>query len=480
MGAVGLNFGSATSGQGFDVTNTVNQIVTNLQAVESPWKGQLTNLQRKDTALSSLGTQISALSTDLQNLTDFSGTLAYKVGSSSNTNILTLSSASAVAVAGTHTIAVQNLAQTSSAASDPIAAADILTGSITFRVGSGAWQTVHVGDNSTASTLSGLSSAVNCAGLDVAASVLTNADGTVRLSLVSRVAGSAGKITISDSTNNPGRPTTLSDSTAPVQRTGLGLTTIQAGIDATFTVDGVTLTAASNTVTNAIPGVTFQLLSVGKTAADSTPETVQVVIDNDTSNIESAISTFVSDYNAAIKAIDAQEAKDSSGNPQPLYSSSILAQLQQGMLSAMSSAFGTNTVNSLIALGITASAASDGTITLDADKLGNVLNGNFEQVVSFFQDSESFGYTFAKTLHSLGNNSGAHGAISLALSEDSRQEKMLNDNISKQEELIATQKAHLTAELSLANQTLQSIPRMIQQVDEMYSAITGYHSSNNG
>ena len=31
MGSVGLNFGSATSGQGFDVTTTVNQIVTNLQ-----------------------------------------------------------------------------------------------------------------------------------------------------------------------------------------------------------------------------------------------------------------------------------------------------------------------------------------------------------------------------------------------------------------------------------------------------------------
>ena len=33
MGAVGLNFGSPTSGQGFDVTSTVNQIVTNLQSV---------------------------------------------------------------------------------------------------------------------------------------------------------------------------------------------------------------------------------------------------------------------------------------------------------------------------------------------------------------------------------------------------------------------------------------------------------------
>jgi flagellar hook-associated protein 2 len=309
MGAVGLNFGSATSGQGFDVTNTVNQIVTNLQSVESPWKSQLTSLQSKDTALSSLGTQIAALSTDLQSLTDFSGTLAYKIGSSSNTNILTLSSASAIAVAGTHTIAVQNLAQTSSAASDPIGATDALSGSITFRIGTRGWQTVHVGDNSTASTLSGLASAVNSAGLDVAASVLTNADGSVRLSLVSRAAGSAGQITIGNSTNNPGSPTTLADSTAQDQKTGLGLTTIQTGTDATFTVDGVKLTSASNTVTNAIPGVTFQLLSAGNATADATPQTVQVVIDNDTSNIESAISTFVSDYNTVIKTIGARKGR---------------------------------------------------------------------------------------------------------------------------------------------------------------------------
>ncbi len=75
------------------MTTTVNQIVSNLQNVETPWKTQLTALQSKDTALSSLGTQISTLSTDLQNLTDFSGTMAYKTGSSSDTNVLTLSSA---------------------------------------------------------------------------------------------------------------------------------------------------------------------------------------------------------------------------------------------------------------------------------------------------------------------------------------------------------------------------------------------------
>jgi len=120
MGAVGLNFGSATSGQGFDVTSTVNQIVSNLQTVETPWKTRLSSLQSKDAALSSLGTQISKLSTDLQNLTDFSGTMAYKIGSSSDPNVLSLSSASAIAVAGTHSISVQNLAQTSSAATDAV------------------------------------------------------------------------------------------------------------------------------------------------------------------------------------------------------------------------------------------------------------------------------------------------------------------------------------------------------------------------
>ena len=150
----------------------------------------------------------------------------------------------------------------------------------------------------------------------------------------------------------------------------MGLATIQDGKDATITVDGVTgITSASNTVTNAIPGVTFQLLSTGTASSDGTPETVQVVIDNDTTSIETAINTFVTDYNTTMKAINAQEGKDSSGNPEPLYGTSVLAQLQEGLLSAVSSSFGSNTINSLISLGITANASADGTISLDADTL---------------------------------------------------------------------------------------------------------------
>ena len=480
MGAVGLNFGSPTSGQGFDVSATVGQIVTNLQLVEKPWKDQLTALQSKDTALSSLGTQLSALTSDLQALTDFNGTMAYKTGSSSNTDVLHLSSASANAVAGTHTVVVQNLAQVSTAATDAVKATDAIAGSITFKIGTGEWKTVHVGDASTDSTIAGLSAAINNASLGVTASVLTNADGTARLSLVSKTDGSAGQITIADSTNNPTSPTNLSDTTTADTNANLGLAVIQIGIDATMKVDGVSVISASNNVTNAIPGVTFQLLSTGTTDQNATPPSIQVVIDNDTSSIESAVAKFVTDYNAAIKAINSQEGKDSSGNPEPLYGTGVAAQIQEGLLTAVSASFGTSAINSVIALGIKASSTADGTITLDADKLTSALNGNFDQVVSLFQDSGSFGSSFMDTLESLGTNTAAGGAIALALKENRSQESTLNDNISRQESLIDTQKIRLTTELNLANQILQAIPEQINQVSEMYSAITGYNRNQNG
>jgi flagellar hook-associated protein 2 len=475
MSNVGLSFGSATSGDGFDVTSTVSLIVANLQAVETPWKNQLTSLESRDTVLSSLGTQLSTLLTDLQSLTDFQGTLSYKTGSSSDSSVLSLSSASSTAAAGTHTVVVNNLAQTSSAATDAVGASDVLTGSITFKVGDGSWQTVSIGDNSTASTISGLSAAINAADLGVTASVLTNADGTKRLSIVSGTDGSAGQVTIADSTNNSSSPTTLADSTTADANTGLGLAVVQDGKDATFTVDGVTVTSASNTVTDAIPGVTFQLHSTGSTGSGS--ESVEVIIDNDTSSIESAINTFVSDYNTTIKAVNTQEGNDSSGNAEPLYGSAIVAELQQGLMSAISSTFGTNTIKSLISLGITANSSADGTLTLNTDTLSSVLNSDFDQVVSLFQDSGSFGDSFTDTLNSLGSSSTKGGAISLALSENSSQEETLNDDISRQEELISTQETLLTAELNSANEILQSIPAQIQEISELYSAITGYTSS---
>ena len=192
--------------------------------------------------------------------------------------------------------------------------------------------------------------------LGVTASVLTNADGSQRLSLVSQSRGAAGQITIADSTNNPAKPTTLADSTAPDKNPGW----VWRRSKTEWTPRLLWMELRNHQRLEyghqCDSGRDLSVAITGTASSGETPETVQVVIDNDTSSIETAINTFVTDYNATMKAINAQEGKDSSGNPQPLYGTSVLAQLQEGLLSAMSGSFGTNAINSLISLGITANA----------------------------------------------------------------------------------------------------------------------------
>jgi flagellar hook-associated protein 2 len=137
-------------------------------------------------------------------------------------------------------------------------------------------------------------------------------------------------------------------------------------------------------------------------------------------------------------------------------------------------------ITSATQLGI--SVNNDGTLTLDTDTLDSVLNSNYQDVVNFFQPSgsyTSFGGNFSAALNNLGNSSTT-GAITLALSENSTVETQLNTNISNEEATISTQKTQLTTELNAANFTLTEIPQQLQQIDEMYSAITGFNQNQNG
>jgi len=553
MGTVGLSFGSPTSGAGFDVTSTVNQIVTNMQAVETPWKTQLTTLQSQDTDLTSIGTDLSSLATAMQSLTDFEGVLSEKQGSSSDTNVLSLTSAATSAIAGSHTVIVQSLATTSSYVGSTISNSnDTLTGTLTIN-----GQTITIGSSN--NTLSSLASAINSGSYGVTANVITDSSGS-RLSLVSQTSGSSGAISVASS---------LEDSNTS---SAISFSQTQPGADAQLQVDGVSVTSASNTVTNAIQGVTFQLLSANPS------ESVQVEITNDNSDVESAVNTFVTDYNQVIGDLNTQEGNDSSGNPEPLYGNPTIATLQQSLQSALtflqpanavasSSSIGAsdtlsgslvingqtinidstnNTLSSLAAainssnIGVTAGVITsgtsatlsltnatsgsagaisvdssdltdstsgtavtfgssqanaitsitqlgitvnnDGTLSLDTDTLDSVLNSNYQDVVNFFQPSgnyTSFGGNFSTVLNNLGN-SAPDGAVYLALQENSTVESQLNTNISNEETIISAQKTQLTTELNEANYTLTEIPQELQQINEMYSAITGYNENQNG
>lgn len=344
MGTVGLSFGSPTSGTGFDVSSTVSQIVANLQNVETPWKNQLTTLESQDAVISNLGSLFSNLSNDLSQLTDFQGILAQKVGSSSDTNVLELTAATSSASAGTHTVVVNSLAQTSSGYLTEIAnASDTLAGSITVQAGSGTAQTITL--NSSNNTLAGLAAAINASGAGITASVLTDATGS-RLSLVSGTSGADGDIAVTANS--------IVDSSNA--NTALAYNTATPGANASLTIDGVNLTSASNTVTNLIPGVTFQLLS-----SSTTP--VQVVIGNDNSDVESTVNQFVTDYNSLISALNTQQGNTSSGTPEPLFGSPTLSLLQQELLGGLNTA---NPNGFLSAIPATAGTTLSGSLTIQA------------------------------------------------------------------------------------------------------------------
>jgi flagellar hook-associated protein 2 len=480
MGAVGLSFGSPTSGAGFNVSETVSQIVANLQNVETPWKNQLSSLQSQDAAISNLGSLISSLSNDVSQLTDFQGILAQKTGSSSNTSVLQLTAATSSATAGSHAVTVNGLAQTSSGYLAEVASAsDALSGSITLQVGNGktetivigsapasgaAAHTIYTGSANGDNTLSALASAINSSGVGISASILTDATGS-RLSLVSGTSGANGNIaaiansltaaaantlaysgTAGAGTGGAGTTTsagalspvsnlsdtlsgsisiqvgngaaqlvqvpsanatlaglasaingtagigvtasiiTNSDGTSSLQLTSqtagaagslavnssvsdtvtaLSYTNAVQGANASVNVDGVNLFPSSNTATNLIPGVTFQLLS-------SSPNPVQVVIGNDNTDVESTVNKFVSDYNALVSALNTQEGNTSSGTPEPLFGSPTLSLLQQELLN------GLNTINPSGYLDSVSSAAG---VTLSGSLTIQVGNKTPETVV---------------------------------------------------------------------------------------------------
>jgi flagellar hook-associated protein 2 len=373
--------------------------------------------------------------------------------------VLQLTGAASSAVAGSHTITVTSLAQTSSQYGDAVSASDTLSGTLTLAVGSGAAQTITI--DSSDNTLSSLAVAINSGNYGVTANVITTSGGE-QLSLVSNTSGVAGGITVGGS---------LQDATTSAT---VGFTQGQAGQDAALTVDGVSLTSSSNTVTNAIQGVTIQLLS----ASPSTD--VQVEITNNDSDVESALSTFVSAYNKVIGDLNTQEGKDSSGNPEPLFGNPAVATIQEQLQSALAFVQTGSGISSITQLGI--STNSDGTLSLDSDTLQNALNSDYQDVVNFFQPSAtftSFGGNLSTVMNNLGNNA-TDGAVYLTLQQDAAEESSLNTSITNENTYISAQQTQLTTELNEANYTLEQIPSQLDQISEIYSAITGYNENSNG
>jgi flagellar capping protein FliD len=161
--------------------------------------------------------------------------------------------------------------------------------------------------------------------------------------------------------------------------------TIQAGADASFTLDGVAVTRSSNTVDDLITGVTLNL----KAAAPDT--TVTVKVDRDYDQIKDQITEFVTAYNDLLDTINGQLTYDAATQTPggPLFGDSTLRALRTGLIDTIVSPVpGLN--QDFSALGqVGINLDNNGKLTVNDGTLQGFLETNFEDVKNLFATSVS-------------------------------------------------------------------------------------------
>ncbi len=155
------------------------------------------------------------------------------------------------------------------------------------------------------------------------------------------------------------------------------------GQNARFVINGISIERDSNTVTDAVDGLTINLK---KTHATGEYETVNIKYNTEKS--ETAIKEFVEQYNSALSFI---EEKMAAGTPGVASSRGVLAgdsslqrlhsTLRQMVTSSISNE--NTTFKDISALGIKTTDKS-GKLTFDAEKLREAMTENTDNVASFF------------------------------------------------------------------------------------------------
>ena len=155
---------------------------------------------------------------------------------------------------------------------------------------------------------------------------------------------------------------------------------LQVGQDAIFNVNGITLSRSTNTVTDAIQGVTLNLLEA------ESGQLVNIDVDkDDTSTLRGNIQSFVDEFNAVMDLIREQSAFDKDSlQGGPLTGDSTLMSIQAELRSVMSSQIDglAEGFNALVLIGVNFDRS--GRLNIDDDRLTTALNENLEDVRKLF------------------------------------------------------------------------------------------------
>lgn len=452
-----ISFGGL--GNGLDFGQVVDQLVKVAQLPVDRLTKKKTDLNTKFTDLTTVSTKVAALQSAAQALrlpTSFDKTTA----SVSDPTVLSVS-ASSSATTGTHTIRVVQLAQShqivnkaAKAVSSPTA--DIVSGfpiplssaAFTFRVGSGANQTVTLGSTG---TLTDLRDQINNLGAGVTASIIntgTEAAPSYRLALSSNNTGSANAITIvTDQTdldlwNSSG--TGGIDTLAAAQNAR-----IQVGDQA---LNPLTIERSSNTISDAIPGLTLTLTKTTGTG------TVQVSLSQDVNEVKTNIQALATAYNEVVKFINERTSYDVTTKQGGVFfnessARTVLSQLR----TALSSSVGGATVYTSVGQ-IGFKTGRDGTITVDDGQLSTALSTNYSGVKALFSNqgaAEGLAQSLVSAVDALNDIAG--GALTLRKNSVTSEISRLGDDIARKEDVVSQYEERLRRQFAALDGLLRQL-----------------------
>jgi len=356
---------AAGIGSGLDVKSLVSQLMAVEQQPLIALNTQKTGITSKISAYGSLSSVLASLKTAATTLNTPSKISAFTAAFSDTT--FGTSSATSSATAGTYDIAVTQLAKAHSIASSAhIAGSTDVIGEGTLTINSGSNSFALTIDSSN-STLAGIANAVNTSTLNtsVNASVITDVNGA-RLVFSAKNTGLANAITVSSVETVPAAGGLSQLDTA-------NMTQGNPAQNAVMTVNGVSITSASNTVTTAITGVSFTLQ---KDVSNAT-----LTVARNSSTVSQAASDFAKAFttlNTTVKNLTAYDATNKEGSVLTGDSTASLVRTSiRNVLSTVPSGL-TGTYTSLAQVGI--SIQSDGSLSVDSTKLQSAIDNHFSDL----------------------------------------------------------------------------------------------------
>ncbi|HBZ15371.1 flagellar filament capping protein FliD (plasmid) [Pantoea sp. BRR-3P] len=422
----------------------LSTILDKLTAAEKQSLAPISKQQSAATAkLSAYGTLKTAIQTFQTANSKLNDAALYTATTTTSSSTAFSADTNGNALPGKYTISVQHLAQSqtlTSAAQTDIKAAigsDAASRTMKFVTADGKEKSITLSKDQT--SLSSIRDTINKSNVGVTASLIKVSATEYRLSLSSTASGTANAVKSLSVTGDDTLHGFIGFDAADTANSGM--TQSVAAQNASLTVNNVAIESSSNTITDAVEGITLRL-------NDETTGNQTLTVSSDTNKAKTAITEWVNAYNSLqdtmagltkYTAVDAGKDPDSKNGA--LLGDGTLRNIQVQMKSILANTSGSNVYKTLSQAGITTDP-TDGKLKLDANKLTSSLQVKPDAVRDMFTgDGKKTGVstvlntTFTAFLSSKGVLQGATDTISKKLNTLTEQyntaSKRIDDTIAR-------------------------------------------------